>query len=118
MRDTIKRHKDFAGTESDPVFRCPLFIARARPTLWPGGARYGLIATKRTLKRAVARNRAKRLLRVWIRESESQMSPDLDYVFIVRAPILEAALQDGLAMMGKAIRKLKTGDAPKISVFE
>jgi len=106
MRDTIKKHKDFARADTDITVPTPFFIARSRPTLWPGNAQYGLIVTKKTLKLATDRNRAKRLLRVWIRENESLMSPDMDYIFIVRSPILEATLPDGTAMMKKALVKL------------
>ena len=109
MRDTIKKHKDFIRAETDITFPTPFFIARARPTFWPGNAQYGLVATKKTLKHATDRNRAKRLLRVWIRANEDLMSADLDYIFIVRAPTLEATLPDGTAMMKKALKRLATG---------
>ncbi|MCL2749345.1 MAG: ribonuclease P protein component [Alphaproteobacteria bacterium] len=108
MRDTIKKHKDFARAETDITFGTPFFVARSRPTLWPGNAQYGLIATKKTLKNATDRNRAKRLLRAWIRANESLMSPDMDYIFIVRTPILEATLSEGNAMMKRALKKLAT----------
>ncbi|MCL1892049.1 MAG: ribonuclease P protein component [Alphaproteobacteria bacterium] len=110
MRQTVKNHKDFMPGDSDPVFKCPLFIARSCSTRFPGDARYGLIATKKTLKHAVDRNRAKRLLRVWIRENESHMSPDMDYFFIVRRDILDASKPEGVAMMKKAIKKLAISD--------
>jgi RNase P protein component len=106
MRDTIKQHKHFFAGENDPVFKCPLFIARARPTLWPGAARYGIMTTKKTLKFAHDRNRAKRLLRVWIRECDSRLNPELDYIFIVRRDILDATLKDGVGFVRWAIKKL------------
>ena len=104
MRDTIKKYKDFARAETDVTFPTPSFVARARPTRFSGGARYGLIATKKTLKHATDRNRAKRLLRVWLRANESMMSPEMDYIFIARAPILEATLPEGAAMMKRALK--------------
>jgi ribonuclease P protein component len=107
MRETIKKHKDFAMTEDEPKFVCMLFIARARLTKWSGNAKYGLIATKKTFRHAVDRNRAKRLLRAWIRSHAEKMSPNMDYVFIARRPILDASLPQGTDFVRKAIKKLK-----------
>jgi ribonuclease P protein component len=107
MRQTIKKHPDFACAENDLTFKCPLFIARARPTKWDGDAKYGLIVTKRTFRHAVDRNRAKRLLRVWIRLNLAYMSPEMDYIFIARHDILNASLPDGSGLMKRAIKKLR-----------
>ncbi len=107
MRPIIKNHKDFVQSENDASVKTPLFILRARATFWPGDAKYGLVATKRTLKLAHDRNRAKRLLRVWLRACESELSPEMDYIFIARAPILDASLPDGIDTLKKAIEKIK-----------
>ena len=107
MRETIKKHSDFMMAEDDPKFVSPLFIMRARKTKWPDEAKYGLVATKKTFRHAVDRNRAKRLLRVWIRAAGAELSPEMDYVFIARHPILEAALPDGVEMVKKALRKIR-----------
>ena len=93
--------------DTDPAAVMPLFIARAHATRFPGDARYGLVATKKTFRLATDRNRAKRLLRVWIRETEAALRPDYDYVFIARRPILDADLATGIATMAKALKKLK-----------
>ncbi|MDR1206924.1 MAG: ribonuclease P protein component [Rickettsiales bacterium] len=106
MRNTIKKHKDFMSGEDTPKFICDLFIAKARPSRFPNDARFGITATKRTFRHAVDRNRAKRLIRVWIRGNESRMSPELDYVFIARSSILDAKLPDGLESVRKALKKL------------
>ncbi|MDR0726725.1 MAG: ribonuclease P protein component [Rickettsiales bacterium] len=111
MRSTIKNHKDFAMGDTAPTAKTSLFIVRARPTLFPGDARYGLVATKKTFKLAVHRNRAKRCLRVWIRENESSLNPDMDHVFIARNPILNATKDEGIAATAKALRYLNKIDA-------
>ena len=90
-----------------PKYICDFFIAKARDTKWPGDARYGLTATKRTFRPAVLRNRAKRLLRAWLKEAEDALNPDLDYVFIARYGILGAKLPDGVAQIKRALKKLK-----------
>ncbi|MCL1785588.1 MAG: ribonuclease P protein component [Alphaproteobacteria bacterium] len=108
MRTVIKKYKDFELSDNDPTFRTEFFIARARPTRWPGDAKYGIKSTKKTLRRAVDRNRGKRMLRVWIRGCEKYMSPDLDYIFIVRARILDADFTLAQNLMRTAMKKLKT----------
>ncbi len=107
MRDTIKRHDDFIMTETDLSARCGAFIIRARATRFPGDARYGLVATKKTFLHAVDRNRAKRVLRVWIRANESWLDDGRDYVFIARPSILAWQHTDGLVAMKKALRYLR-----------
>jgi len=104
MRDTIKNHKDFAAGENDPTARSALFLVRAKPAKFPDDARYGLIVTKRTFKLAVDRNRAKRMLRDWLRFNEKWLRPELDYIFIARRAILNASRLDGRVAMKKALR--------------
>lgn len=107
MRDTIKNHKDFLMTDENPTARSVYFFARMKPCVIPNDARYGVIATKKTFKFAIQRNRAKRLLRDWVRFNEALLLPDMDYVFIARHPILDAARDDGRAAMARALTKLK-----------
>ena len=106
MRNIIKKHSDFAMTDDDPTAITAFCIIRARPTKFPDDARYGIMATKRTLKHAVDRNRAKRLLRVWLRATEHKMKPDTDYVFIIRRAILDTSMNDGIDALKRAFRYL------------
>ena len=71
-----------------------------------GDARYGIVASKKTFKLAVQRNRAKRLLRDWIAFNESLMLPDMDYIFIARPGILEADRENGRAQILQAFKKI------------
>jgi ribonuclease P protein component len=73
----------------------------------PDDARYGLIATKKTFKHAVDRNRAKRLLRDWIMFNEKTLRNDADYVFIARRAILDADRTSGRTAMRKALHFLR-----------
>lgn len=107
MRKTIKNHVDFAMTPDDLSGLSSYFIARAKQAKYPNDARYGLIVTKRTFKHAVDRNRAKRLLRDWIRFHEEMMLPNMDYVFVARAPILKATRDEGRTAMRKALHWIK-----------
>ena len=106
MRDTIKKHSDFAIEPDENVARCGYCLIRARPIRFGGKPQYGLVATLRTFGGAVPRNRAKRLLRDWIRFNEKWMRDDRDYIFICRRAILDATRTDGRVAMKKALRYL------------
>ena len=107
MRDTIKRHEDFIMQPTDPVAHSSYFLVRAKSAKFPDDARYGITVTKKTFKHAVDRNRAKRMLRDWIRFNEKLMRPDWDYVFIVRRGIMDATREEGREAMRKALHFLK-----------
>lgn len=103
MRDTIKSHADFHTSDTDPIARAEAFFVRAKPVRFPTNPRVGFLATKHTFKLAVDRNRAKRLLRDWVRFHQGLLSPDYDYIFIARRPILETNRESGRAAMEKAL---------------
>ena len=107
MRNTIKNHKDFLMTDDDAVAKCAYCLIRARHIRFPGDPQYGLVATKRTFRHATERNRAKRLLREWLRINTRQMRDDLDYVIIARPAILTATRDEGVLAMNRALHYLK-----------
>lgn len=95
-------------TDENPIARCAYFIIRAKPAKFPGDARFGLVATKKTFRFAVQRNLAKRKLRDWIRfAGDDALNPAADYVFIARRAILDAARDDGRDAMVRALRFMK-----------
>jgi len=116
MRDTIKKHSDFLMTDENPTARSAFFYVRMKPCVVPDNARYGLMATKKTFKFAVQRNRAKRLLRDWIRFNEGLLRADMDYVFIARHAILGATRDEGRSAMVRALTYLNKN--PKSSNAE
>ncbi len=93
----------------DPIARHAYFIIRAKAAKIPGDARYGLTATKRTFKRAVNRNRAKRLLREWVRFNERYLIPEYDYVFIARHSIVDTnpTRDQGRVAMTRALQYMQ-----------
>ncbi len=114
MRDTIKKHSDFLMTDENPVAKSAFFYARMKPCAIPNNPRYGVTATKKTFKLAVERNRAKRLLRDWVRFNEKHLLNDMDYVFVARRSILDATRDEGRDAMARALIYLKkkpSGDA-------
>jgi ribonuclease P protein component len=107
IRDTIKKHDDFAVGTNDPTARCAYFLVRAKKAKYENDARYGIIVTKKTFKHAVDRNRAKRVLRDWIAYNEELLHPEWDYVFIIRRAILDADRTSGRVAMKKALNYLR-----------
>jgi ribonuclease P protein component len=103
MRDTIKSHADFHVTDDDPSARSAFFFVRAKVARFPTDPRIGFTATKHTFKLAVERNRAKRLLRDWVRHHEALLAPEFDYIFIARHAILDATRPAGRTAMEKAL---------------
>ena len=104
-RKTIRSHKDFLTTPDDPVFINHYFLAKAKKAV-KKDSRYGLVASKRSFKLAVQRNRAKRLLRDWVAYNEHLMSPTKDYIFIARVPIIDCPRDVGRKKMAHAIKKI------------
>ena len=78
---------------------------KKRPKKFEAG-QYGIVVGKRVFPSSVRRNRAKRLLREWIRGNE--MPKDQDVLLVARPEILETDLKSGLAQMKKALK-----DKPK-----
>jgi len=113
MRDTIKKHEDFHTTDSDPMARSPYFTLRAKPVRFPDSPRVGFMATKKTFKLATQRNRAKRLMRDWLRFNADLMVPEFDYIIVARAPILGADRKTGRSAMARALKHVLRVYAPK-----
>lgn len=106
MRDTIKKHTDFLMVETDPMARSAYFVVRAKKARFPDNPRVGFTASKHTFRFAVQRNRAKRLMRDWVRFYSDLLAPEFDYVFIARPPILEATRDSGRDAMSKALKHI------------
>lgn len=93
--DRLRRNADF-----QQVFACRqtlvgrLMVVWLGPTSPTGRSRLGVVASKRTFRRAVDRNRAKRLLREAFRLNRGRIDNGCDLVVIARRRILEAKCAD------------------------
>jgi len=103
MKNTIKKHTDFDFQEILPA-AMPAFLMKFRPKRYDSG-QFGLVATKRTFRKATDRNRAKRLLREWLRLSGRP--EHVDVLLVARAPILETNMPDGMTQMKKALKRIR-----------
>lgn len=109
MRNTIKNHLDFNTDREFPWAGNDFFSIRTKMAKFPNDPRYGLVVTKRNFRFAVQRNRAKRLLRDWIRFADEYMCPEFDYVFFARPDILgkDVTREIGRDAMVRALKKIK-----------
>lgn len=57
------------------------------------GLRLGVVAAKRTFRRAVDRSRAKRLLREAFRLNRWRLAGDVDVILVARRDLLRASLE-------------------------
>ena len=105
-RKTIRNHNDFL-TPRDAMYVCTdCVVVKVKPAKYPSDARYGLVVPKKMFKKAVHRNRAKRLLRDWIACHEDLMLNKYDYIFISRDTILDCSRVFGRHEIGRALRKI------------
>jgi len=102
MKNTIKSHKNFRFPENNWIVQGP-FHFKWRPKLFEA-AEYGLVAAKKTFPGAVRRNRAKRLLRVWI--MANKIPRGFDVLFIARPSILETTREDGIRHVKTALKRM------------
>ena len=83
--ERLRRREDFEAVLAapSPALMSPCFVVRTLPRL-AGPARLGIIVSRRALARAVARNRAKRLVRETFRALGHKLPP-ADVVVLVRS---------------------------------
>jgi ribonuclease P protein component len=71
------------------------------------GRRAGVVVSKRTFRRAVDRNRAKRLMREAFRLSRHRVSPDVGLILIARNGIAGKKCQDVMRDFERVCRRAK-----------
>lgn len=71
------------------------------------GRKAGVVVSKRTFRRAVDRNKAKRLLREAFRLNRHRLAPDVDVILIARAGMAGLRRQDVEADLEAAFRRAK-----------
>ncbi|MDD4018090.1 MAG: ribonuclease P protein component [Kiritimatiellae bacterium] len=71
------------------------------------GRRTGVIVSKRTFRRAVDRNRAKRLMREAFRLSRQNLVPEVDLILIARAGLAGKKCQDVMRDFEAVCRRAK-----------
>lgn len=106
--DSAKYKAVFAGKRSFYGQTLVLWVAR----LPDAGRRAGVIVSKRTFRRAVDRNRAKRLMREAFRLSRHNLAGDVDVILIARGGIAGRRCPDVMRDLERACRKARIWLAP------
>lgn len=76
------------------------------------GRRAGVVVSKRTFRRAVDRNRAKRLMREAFRLSRDRLVPDVDVILIARPGIAGKKCADVMADFERTCRRAQIWQFP------
>lgn len=101
--DSSKYPRIFAEKRSVYGRTLVLWVARGADA----GRRAGVVVSKRTFRRAVDRNRAKRLMREAFRLSRHQLVADVDVILIARSGIAGKGCQDVISDLESVCRKAK-----------
>ena len=67
--------------------------------------RFGIVVSKKIDKRAVVRNRVKRMLRTILVNLNKNMDPGHDILFITKAPILNKTKEENYSVVKNAFEK-------------
>lgn len=101
--DSAKYKRIFA--EKKPVYGRSLVMWVTRGS--DAGRRAGVVVSKRVFRRAVDRNRAKRLMREAFRLSRHLLAPDVDVILIARGGIAGKKCQDVMLDLEAVCRRAK-----------
>lgn len=105
--DSSKYKRIFAEKRSVYGRTLVLWVTRGSDA----GRRAGVVVSKRTFRRAVDRNRAKRLLREAFRLLRHNLVPDVDVILLARAGIAGKGCQDVMSDLEAACRRARLWQA-------
>lgn len=71
-----------------PLFGLVFITQRTGPT------RFGIVVSTKISKKAIQRNRAKRIMREILRETLARISPGFDVVFLAKKKIIQATKKE------------------------
>ena len=101
--DSSKYKRIFAQKQSVYGRTLVMWVMRSADA----GRRAGVVVSKRTFRRAVDRNRAKRLLREAFRLNRHWFAPDVDVILIARAGIAGKQCRDVVQDLEAACRRAR-----------
>ena len=87
-------------------YHCPLFKLSVARRKTVGSSRFGFVISKKIDKRAVVRNRIKRLLRQAVRENLEKIPEGFDIVFVVRPNIVGKSYEEINIEFNKVLSKV------------
>jgi len=92
------------GFGNSYLFIAPQFILKEKKNGLSVN-RFGIVVSKKIDKRAVVRNRVKRLFRTYLANLDKKMSKGHDILFIVKKEILTKAKQENQQSIQNALEK-------------
>lgn len=92
LRQRLRKNSEYNDTFNEKCSFVGKFVVMLQRHSDDSSLRVGVIASKRTLRRAVDRNRAKRLMREAYRLNRHLFCGKLDVVLIARRPIAKTTL--------------------------
>ncbi len=102
----LRKQKDFENVFNRGVYFSEKFlILKAVENNLPF-SRFGFVVSKKISKKAVERNRVKRLMSESIRLFQKKIKPGFDVVFVSRAGIVGKSLEEVKEPMGNLLKKL------------
>ena len=103
----LKSNYDFRRVKRiGRAFHSPLFVFLYAPAKDRSVSRFGFVASTKFDKRAVARNRARRLLREAVRERLEMIKPGFDIILIAKKPIKDVKFQKVSASFHQVLSKV------------
>ena len=106
--DSSKYKAVFAGKRSFYGQTLTIWVAFSTDA----GRRAGVVVSKRNFRRAVDRNRAKRLMREAFRLSRHHLVPNVDLILIARSGIAGRKCRDVIQDLERVCRRAKLWQAP------
>lgn len=103
MRKTLRKHSDFLIDTGFKDIKTDIFILKTRPCIFEKDPRYGIVATKKTFKLAVDRNKARRRLKASLIIFDKKLSEKLDYIFILKRKFLDTDFKEILDIVEASI---------------
>lgn len=101
----IRKRKEFENVFEKGFYSADRFLTLKAVENKMPFSRFGFVVSKKISKKAVERNRAKRLMREAIRLTEEKIKPGFDIIFISRIGIINKSLEEIKESVEKLLKR-------------
>ncbi|MCK4891176.1 MAG: ribonuclease P protein component [Candidatus Pacebacteria bacterium] len=101
----LRKQKDFENVFNKGVYFSEKFLVLKISENSLSFSRFGFIVSKKVSKRAVDRNRVKRLMSESIRLSQKKIKSGFDVVFITRGGIIDKSFEEVKGSVEKLLKR-------------
>lgn len=102
----IRKQKDFENVFKKGIYFSNKFLTLKVVKNNLFFSRFGFVVSKKISKKAIERNRIKRLMSEFIRLSQKEIKPDLDIIFITKPEIRGKKFKEIKEFMEKLLKNL------------